>query len=92
MLDREADIALVEDDNGKIVELPAVQILNERGEYSATQGVIVPWLRPYMRYFDHWFARGLVSVNNLAGVSCLFSEKTESELNSLQPDCQKQSQ
>jgi benzoate 4-monooxygenase len=69
MLDRETDSALVEDTSGRIESLPAVQILNERGEYSATQGTLVPWVRPYMRYLDPWFARGLKSVNNLAGVS-----------------------
>jgi benzoate 4-monooxygenase len=49
MIEREADIAEVEDDDGNVLLLPAVKILNERGEYSATQGALMPWLRPYMR-------------------------------------------
>jgi len=69
MIEREADVALVERLDGTVVELPAVQILNERGEYSATQGCLMPWIRPYMKYIDPWFARGLKSVNDLSGIA-----------------------
>ena len=66
---READIALVEDEQGNIAHLSAVKILNERGEFSATQGALMPWLRKYTKYIDPWFARGQASVNNLAGIA-----------------------
>lgn len=68
MVEREADIVLVEHEDGTIEHLPAVQILNERGEFSATQGVLPIWIRPYTKYIDPWFARGQKSVKNLAGV------------------------
>ena len=32
--------------------MPGVQILNERGEYSATQGCLPPWIRPYLPIVD----------------------------------------
>jgi len=63
--------------------MPGVQILNERGEYSATQGCLPPWIRPYLPIVDpvrtgcllpspdpeQWFARGKASVINLAGIA-----------------------
>jgi benzoate 4-monooxygenase len=70
MLDRDAaDIVAITTESGEIIHAPAVKILNERGEFSATQGALAPWVRPYTKYIDPWFARGLSSVNNLAGVS-----------------------
>lgn len=35
----------------------------------ATQGALPPWIRPYTKYYDPWFARGLASVQNLAGIA-----------------------
>jgi benzoate 4-monooxygenase len=52
MVEREQDIAEVEDEEGNIVLLPAIKILNERGEFSATQGAIMPWLRPYTKVYE----------------------------------------
>lgn len=49
MIDRAADIASVETDDGQVLEMSAVRILNERGEYSATQGCLMPWIRPYLK-------------------------------------------
>jgi benzoate 4-monooxygenase len=49
MIEREADVALVENELGQVQSLSAVQILNERGEYSATQGVLPVWVRPYTK-------------------------------------------
>jgi benzoate 4-monooxygenase len=70
MLERDgSDIVAITQENGSIVHLPAVQILNERGEYSATLGCLPPWIRPYMKHIDPWFARGLASVNNLTGIA-----------------------
>lgn len=70
MLERDAkDIVPIAQEDGTTIYAPAVQILNERGEYSSTMGSLPVWIRPYMRHFDPWFARGFKSVNNLAGVS-----------------------
>ncbi|POW22382.1 hypothetical protein PSHT_01261 [Puccinia striiformis] len=69
MIERGADIAGVEKE-GEVLYLPAIQILNERGEFSATQGSLPAGLRPYMKYIDPWFSRGAASVKNLTGPGC----------------------
>lgn len=68
MIQRGADYAEV-DDGHQVLHLPAVQILNERGEYSMTQGCLPAWIRPIAPYVDPWFARGATSVSNLAGIA-----------------------
>jgi len=45
-----------------------VQILNDRGEYSATMGVLPPAWRPYARQLP-WFKNGSKAVKNLAGLA-----------------------
>ncbi|KAI0181659.1 cytochrome P450 [Hypoxylon sp. FL1284] len=48
---------------------PAVEILNRRGEVSATLGCYVP-VKPYARWLpDPFFRRGLAAVQNLAGIA-----------------------
>ncbi|KAK4702902.1 benzoate 4-monooxygenase, partial [Phenoliferia sp. Uapishka_3] len=70
MLDHDAaDLVAITGENGEIIHAPAVKILNERGEFSATQGSLPPWVRPYTKYIDPWFARGQSSVTNLAGIA-----------------------
>ncbi|KDE09272.1 hypothetical protein MVLG_00590 [Microbotryum lychnidis-dioicae p1A1 Lamole] len=70
MLERDAaDIVAITREDGSVFHAPAVKILNERGEFSATQGALPPFIRPYTKYFDPWFARGLASVNNLSGIA-----------------------
>lgn len=70
MLDRDAaDIVAITTESGEVIHAAAVRILNERGEFSATQGSLPPWIRPYTKYLDPWFARGQASVNNLAGIA-----------------------
>lgn len=64
-----ADIVAITTESGDVIHSAAVQILNERGEFSATQGALPVWVRPYTKYYDPWFARGGKSVTNLAGVS-----------------------
>lgn len=49
MVEKEADMAPIELQNGSFIYVPAVTILNERGEYSNCLGVMQPWLRPYAR-------------------------------------------
>ncbi|EJC99221.1 cytochrome P450 monooxygenase pc-bph [Fomitiporia mediterranea MF3/22] len=51
-----------------VTELPAVQVLNDRGEYSASMGVLPPWWRPFVRRIP-WYANGNRAVKNLAGLA-----------------------
>lgn len=70
MVERDAaDTVPITREDGSVFYAPAVQILNMRGEYSATLGCLPPWIRPYMKYIDPWFARGLDAVNNLTGIA-----------------------
>lgn len=47
----------------------AIEILNRRGEVSATLGCL-PQLKPYARYLpDPFFSQGLEAVQNLAGIA-----------------------
>ncbi|KAL7006345.1 hypothetical protein EMMF5_003998 [Cystobasidiomycetes sp. EMM_F5] len=69
MVEREADLAAIEQLDGTVIHVPAVDILNERGEYSNCLGVMQPWLRPYIKYIDPWFARGSKAVKDLAGMA-----------------------
>lgn len=68
MIERAGDIAAVERD-GQMLHLPAIKILNERGEFSITQGSLSASLRPYTKYIDPWFRRGAASVKNLTGIA-----------------------
>lgn len=49
MVDKEADITVIKKEDGSVVYMPAIQILNERGDYAASLGVIRPWLRPFAK-------------------------------------------
>ena len=48
---------------------PAVQILNERGDYSASMGVLPPWVRPLLKKYHPWYRKGSVATANLAGLA-----------------------
>ena len=48
---------------------PAVRILNDRGDYSASMGVLPPWIRPLLKKFHPWYRRGSVATANLAGIA-----------------------
>jgi len=50
------------------VQIPAVQILNDRGEFSASMGVIPPSWRPWVRMLP-WYRKGGKAVQNLAGLA-----------------------
>lgn len=52
----------------QFIEIPAVQILNARGDYSASMGVLPPWWRPFVKRLP-WFAKGNKAVKNLAGLA-----------------------
>jgi benzoate 4-monooxygenase len=47
--------------------LPAIEILNDRGTYSASLGVTPVWSRPLVKRLP-WFARGCRAVDDLVGV------------------------
>ncbi|KAH7311626.1 putative benzoate 4-monooxygenase cytochrome P450 [Stachybotrys elegans] len=70
MLRNAADIAEVRaSPDSPPIYASAIEILNRRGDVSATLG-IMPWLKPYARYLpDPFFSRGLHAVQNLAGIA-----------------------
>ncbi|KAK1637993.1 cytochrome P450 [Colletotrichum phormii] len=70
MLASGADIAEVrESPNSPPIYAPAIEILNRRGEVSATLG-IMPELKPWAKYIpDPFFSQGLEAVQNLAGMA-----------------------
>lgn len=70
MLRAGADVAEVRDSpDSPPIFAPAVEILNRRGEVSATLGCL-PQLKPYARWLpDPFFRQGLNAVNNLAGIA-----------------------
>jgi benzoate 4-monooxygenase len=50
------------------VTIPAIDVLNRRGEVSATLGCL-PKLTPYARYSpDLFFSKGLTAIKHLAGI------------------------
>lgn len=50
MIDRDAaDTVPITREDGSVFYAPAVQILNMRGEYSATLGCMPVWIRPYIK-------------------------------------------
>ncbi|KAI0266458.1 cytochrome P450 monooxygenase [Gloeopeniophorella convolvens] len=51
------------------VAIPAIKILNDRGEYSASIGVLPPWLRPIVKRYVPWYSKGGQAVENLAGLA-----------------------
>lgn len=48
--------------------LPAVEVINNRGTYSASMGVLAPWMRPIAKKFP-WFSKGDKAVKALAGIA-----------------------
>lgn len=70
MLEKGADIAEVRDSPEAPPKFAqAVEVLNRRGEVSATIGCM-PWLRPYAQYLpDPFFTKGIQAVKDLAGIA-----------------------
>ncbi|KAJ3749876.1 cytochrome P450 monooxygenase pc-bph [Lentinula detonsa] len=58
----------------RIKEIPAVKILNGRGEYSMSMGVLPPAYRPIAKKFP-WFAAGAADVKALAGIAIMAVRK-----------------
>lgn len=70
MLQTGADLAEVRmSRDAPPIYAPAIQILNRRGEVSATLGTL-PELKPYAKWLpDKFFTQGLTAVENLAGIA-----------------------
>lgn len=70
MLDAGADVAEVRSSpDSPPIYAPAIEILNRRGEVSATLGCL-PGLKPYAKWLpDPFFSQGLTAVSNLAGIA-----------------------
>ncbi|EPS94357.1 hypothetical protein FOMPIDRAFT_1134482 [Fomitopsis schrenkii] len=58
-----------EKDAPEITYVPAVRIINERGDYSASIGVLPPHWRPWLVRFVPWYRNGNTSVHLLAGIA-----------------------
>jgi benzoate 4-monooxygenase len=54
----------------EVVEIPAVKILNGRGEFSMSMGVLPPSWRPYVRHLP-WYNQGQKDVKSLAGIAIM---------------------
>lgn len=67
-ISHEKAIAAYGSDSIEVEYIPAVQILNDRGTFSASLGVLAPWMRPIAKQFP-WFRRGQAAVKNLAGIA-----------------------
>jgi len=67
----EQGLSVYGQDPGKCetIAIPAIKILNDRGEYSASMGVLPPWLRPIVKRYIPWYSRGSNAVKNLAGLA-----------------------
>ena len=52
----------------QIEHFPAVQVLNDRGEYSASMGVLPPHWRPLAKKIP-WYSKGNQAVQKLAGIA-----------------------
>ncbi|KAK4141222.1 benzoate 4-monooxygenase [Dichotomopilus funicola] len=70
MLSSGADLAEVRSSpTSPPIYASAIEILNRRGEVSATLGTL-PALKPYAKYFpDPFFTQGVKAVQNLAGIA-----------------------
>jgi benzoate 4-monooxygenase len=54
----------------EVQEIPAVQILNGRGEYSMSMGVLPWYWRPFARQLP-WYKKGGKDVKTLAGIAIM---------------------
>jgi len=57
-------------DSVEVRAIPAVQILNGRGEYSMSMGVLPPWWRPFVKLLP-WYSKGQKDVQTLAGIAIM---------------------
>ncbi|KAF9010111.1 cytochrome P450 monooxygenase pc-bph [Cyathus striatus] len=55
----------------EVVEIPAIKILNGRGEFSMSMGVLPAWWRPIVKQLSPWYKKGQKDVNALAGIAIM---------------------
>ncbi len=55
------------DSSVEVVSIPAVKILNSRGEFSMSMGVLPPWWCPFVHELP-WYSKGKKDVKTLAGI------------------------
>ena len=48
---------------------PAARILNERGDYVASLGVLPMWARTFLGKFHPWYRKGGIALENLNGLA-----------------------
>ncbi|KAG8990574.1 hypothetical protein FRB90_001704, partial [Tulasnella sp. 427] len=76
MIDAARDVAAVakggekdaSQSGAEVTYIPAIRILNERGDFSATLGTVPVWARPYVKKLP-WFKKGDKACQNLAGLA-----------------------
>ena len=51
------------------ISIPAIKILNDRVELSATMGVLPPWVRPIFKRYIPWCSRGSEASENFVGLA-----------------------
>lgn len=52
----------------RVEYIPAIKVLNGRGNFSASLSVLPPWIREWVRYIP-WYASGSKAVESLAGMA-----------------------
>lgn len=52
------------------IKVPAIQILSDKGYFSATLGTLPPWIRPFVRKLP-WFTKGGKAVKNMSKVAAV---------------------
>jgi benzoate 4-monooxygenase len=63
-----------DDKSIEVEAIPAIQILNDRGEFSASTGVLPGWWRPIVKLLP-WYRKGNKAVQNLAGIAAVMVAK-----------------
>ena len=59
-------------DEGAKVDIeyfPAAQILNERGDYTTSMGVLPAWARTFLKICHPWYRKGSVASGHLNGLA-----------------------
>ncbi|KAF8594780.1 cytochrome P450 monooxygenase pc-bph [Ceratobasidium sp. AG-I] len=55
-------------EKAEVEYIPAIKVLNDRGNFSASLGVLPPWVREWVRCIP-WYASGSKAVESLAGMA-----------------------
>ncbi|KAF9001677.1 cytochrome P450 monooxygenase pc-bph [Cyathus striatus] len=63
-----AEVAIPGSKTGETKRVPAIQILNDRGEFTGSMGVLPLWLRPLVKKIPS-YAKGSKAMANVAGIA-----------------------